>query len=103
MKGKAMEIEWRTVQLFLNNDDFGISEVSVDALNARKIRCNCNKFSKMGRCKHVKFIREKMDKTGGVFNLTIPPEVPDEEAFDALGDTDLFRELVVKYGKIEVI
>ncbi len=103
MKGQSMEIEWRTIQFYLNNDDFTVSEVSVDAMNPKKVKCTCSKFTKFARCRHTKAIKEKMEVTGGVFNLTIPPDVPDEEAMDALGDTDLFRELVLRYGKIETI
>lgn len=98
-----MEIEWRTIQLFLDNEDFLVSEVSVDALNSQKIKCSCIKFLKNAKCKHAKFVREKMDKNGGIFNLTLPSNVDDEEAFDALSDTDLFRDLIIKYGKIEVL
>jgi hypothetical protein len=98
-----MEIEWRTIQFFVDNEDLSVSEVSVDAMNSKKVRCDCGKFSKMARCKHVKFVRERMQSNGGVFNLTIPNHVDDEEAIDALQDTELFRELILKYGKIEVL
>ena len=97
-----MEIEWRTVQFFISEDDFPC-EVAVDALNPRKVKCTCSRFAKNARCKHTKWIKDKMASTGGVFNLVIPPDVPDEEAMEALEDTDLFRELVLKYGKPEVL
>lgn len=97
-----MEIEWRTVQLFID-EECAVSEVSVDAMNSSKVKCSCIKFNKFARCKHVKFVKDKMESTGGVFNLVLPPTVDDEEAYDALQDTELFRELVLKYGKIEVI
>jgi hypothetical protein len=98
-----MEIEWRTIQFILDEEDFIVAEVSVDAMNSKKTRCDCKKFSKNARCKHVKFVQERMAKNGGVFNLTLPSLVDDEEAVDALYDTDLFRELVLKYGKIEIL
>lgn len=98
-----MEIEWRTVQVFLDNEDMSISEVAVDALNSSKVRCSCDKFQKMARCKHAKFVRDKMKRNGGVFNLVLPEDVADEEAMDALRDTELFRELILKYGKVEVL
>jgi hypothetical protein len=97
-----MEIEWRTVQFFIN-EEMGTSEVMVDALNSKKVRCTCPKFNKRAGCKHTKWVKEKMERTGGIFNLVIPPEVPDEEAMDALDDMLLFRELVIKYGKPEVL
>jgi hypothetical protein len=98
-----MEIEWRTVQFFLDEEEFIIAEVAVDAMNSRKTRCSCLKFKKTARCKHAKFVQEKISDSGGVFNLRIPAGVDDEAAMDALNDTDLFRELVLKYGKIEIL
>lgn len=98
-----MEIEWRTIQFFLDEEDFIVAEVSVDSMNSKKIKCDCKKFQKNARCKHVRRIQERLSKSGGVFNLALPPEVDDEEAMDALYDTELFRELVLKYGKIETI
>jgi hypothetical protein len=98
-----MEIEWRTVQFFLDEEEFIIAEVAVDAMNSKKTRCSCSKFQKMARCKHAKHVQEKISDSGGVFNLRIPAGVDDEAAMDALNDTDLFRELVLKYGKIEII
>ena len=98
-----MEIEWRTVQFFLDEEEFIIAEVSVDALNSKKTKCSCSKFQRTARCKHIKFVQDKMAESGGVFNLKIPAGVDDEAAMDALYDTELFRELVLKYGKIEIL
>ena len=98
-----MDIEWRTIQFFVDNETLSVSEVSVDAMNSKKVKCDCHKFMKMARCKHVKFVRERMQTNGGVFNLVIPSHVDDEEAIDALQDTELFRELILKYGRIEVL
>jgi hypothetical protein len=39
MRGLNMEIDWRTVQLFL--DDSGVSEVEIDAEDATNVRCSC--------------------------------------------------------------
>jgi hypothetical protein len=120
-----MEIEWRTIQFFLDeefewspadNESYKanpdapdpkssgvISEVSVDAMNSQKMRCTCERFSKLGRCKHTKYLKEQLAKTEGVFNLSIPEDVEEEDALDALGDTDLFRDLVLRYGKVETL
>ncbi|CAB4137819.1 Zinc finger, SWIM-type [uncultured Caudovirales phage] len=98
-----MEIEWRTVQFFLDEEEFIIAEVSVDAMNSKKTRCSCLRFQKNARCKHAKFVQDKMAQSGGVFNLRIPAGVDDEAAMDALYDTELFRVLVLKYGKIEIL
>ena len=99
----GMDIEWRTVQFFLDEEEFIIAEVAVDAMNSEKTRCSCSRFQRTARCKHTKFVKDKMADSGGVFNLRIPAGVDDEAAMDALHDTELFRELVLKYGKIETI
>ena len=97
-----MEIEWRTVQIFID-EEMAISEVSIDAMNSSKLRCNCPKFQNIAGCKHTKFVKDKMKATGGVFNLVLPAEIDDEEAQASLRDTESFRDLVIKYGKIEVL
>ena len=97
-----MEIDWRTIQFFIDIED-GTAEVMVAALDPNKMRCTCPKFNRLAGCKHVKFMKAKLKATNGVFNLVIPPDVPDEEAMDAMGDMHLFRELVLKYGKPEVL
>ena len=98
-----VEIEWRTIQFFIDEGDFKVYEVCVDSANPKKKRCDCDKFARAARCKHVKFVTDKLENSNGVFNLAIPSKVADEEAMDALYDPEIFRQLVLKYGKIEVI
>jgi hypothetical protein len=103
MRKKVVDIDWRTIQFFLDEEDFRIAEVSVDAQDSKKIKCDCSRFMRTARCKHTKFVQDKLSTSGGVFNLKLPSEVTDEEAVDALHDTELFRELVLRYGKIEIL
>lgn len=77
--------------------------MSVDALNSSKVKCSCDKFQKNARCKHSKHVREKMKSNGGIFNLVLPEEVDEQSAMDALRDTELFRDLILKYGKVEIL
>ena len=97
-----MDIEWRTLQFFID-EELGTSEVMADALNAKRMRCTCAKFNALAGCKHVKWMKEKMKATDGIFHLMLPPDVPDEEAMEALESTELFRELVLRYGKPEIL
>jgi hypothetical protein len=101
MKETSMEIEWRTIQLFLDED--GISEVELDYNNRKKIRCNCKDFSGLAKCKHVKFVRLELDKNNGAYSIKVPDDVDDDEAFEALEDPASFRSFIIKYGKILVI
>ena len=100
MKGNAVEIEWRTVQLFLNKEG-RVDEVSLDTGNSDKMRCTCPQFGRSARCKHVKFMRSKINASDGVVSIFIPNDMSEEEATTALDDVDAFRDLVLKYGKIE--
>jgi hypothetical protein len=96
-----MDIEWRTVQLFLGEE--GISETSVATHDNRKVRCSCAVFFSSGRCKHAKYVRNKMANNDGKYEVQIPVNVPDEDALEALGDNDAWREFIYKYGKVAVI
>jgi len=96
-----MDIDWRTVQLFLSED--GVAEVQLDADNSRKVRCNCKSFMSSARCKHVKFVKDQMAENNGHYAVKIPEDIPDDEAFDAMGDAESFRQFIIKYGKVEVI
>lgn len=96
-----MEIDWRTVQLFL--DENGVYEVEVDADNNKRVRCNCSTFKLSARCKHAKFVKTNMEAGQGNYSIQIPVEVSDEEAFKAMSSSDSFRDFIIKYGKVEVI
>lgn len=96
-----MDIEWRTVQLFLDND--GVAEVEIDAENNKKVRCSCKGFMASGRCKHAKFVRHRMGTNNGLYSIEIPEEVPDEVALAAMGDASQFRDFILKYARVEVI
>ena len=96
-----MKIEWRTLQLFLGDE--GISEVSVDATDIRKVKCNCRAFQRVARCKHASYVREKLDNNNGAYDFKVPDYLQDDEVELASQDVDRFRDFIIKYGKVEVI
>ena len=96
-----MDIDWRTVQLFLGDE--GVSEVAIAAHDSRKVRCTCSSFFSSARCKHTKFVKQRMQENGGNYAISIPEDVDDEDAYDAMGDSDTFRQFVIKHGVVEVI
>lgn len=100
-KDLSMDIEWRTVQLFL--DDDGVAEVEIDADNSSKIRCSCKTFSVAARCKHTKYIRRQLEQNDGHYSIMIPEDIDDEVALEAMSDPASFRDFVIRYGKVEVI
>lgn len=95
------DIDWRTVQLFIGEE--GVSEVSLDVENSRRVRCTCSMFSTMARCKHVKYVKKKVADNNGNYSVYIPEDVEDEEAIEALSNAESFRQFVLDYGKIEVL
>ena len=101
MKGINVKSDWRTVQLFL--DDNGISEVEVDASKPGTARCDCRQFKAKTKCDHVKFIKKIMDENDGHYTVHIPVEIEDEEAELAMSDAAAFRHFIIKYGKVEVL
>jgi len=96
-----MDITWRTVQVFL--EDYGVIEVEVDQENNQKARCTCPGFMRAGRCKHTKHVKDVMAENDGHYSIHIPVDVDEAEAIRALRDPELFRDFVIKYGKVEVI
>lgn len=96
MKDEVMEIEWRTIQFFV--DDEGVSEVCADIMNPKKIKCDCGKFMKAAKCKHAEFVKNLIASSGGAFVLRVPETVPEEEEDAAFESSDAFRKFVIKYG-----
>jgi len=101
MRGLNMEIDWRTVQLFL--DDSGVSEVEIDAEDSRNVKCTCKAFYKSSRCKHTKYVRNEIENNDGNYAIKVPVDIDDDEALEAMASSETFREFIIKYGKVEVI
>ena len=101
MKEAAMDIQWRTIQLFL--EEYGIVEVELYQDNNQKVRCTCPSFSKAARCKHTRYVKDSMEKNDGHYAIQIKADVDEDVAFKAMGNADAFRDFVVKYAKVEVI
>jgi hypothetical protein len=101
MKDSTMaKADWRTVQFFLSAR--GVFEVEID-LESDEVRCNCPGYEARGACKHSRFVVSKAKENDGVYPLKVSSRASDDETKTANNSTELFREFVVKYGKIEVI
>ena len=95
MIGKTMG--WMITQLFLS--DTGVHEVDVHH-SSHKLRCNCLGFDTRGNCKHTRFVKERMNKNGGIYPVEISSKVDRDTSIAASEDPEAFRELLLKYGKI---
>lgn len=93
--------EWLTIQLYVSDD--GVCEVLGNHDDYRKMRCTCSAWNPMGKCKHVKHMRKTMDENGGMLNVSIPETATEDEIDAARVSADNFRELMIKYGKIEYL
>lgn len=101
MKDKIMaKAEWRTVQFFLSAR--GVFEVKID-LASDDVECTCPGFTARGACKHTRFVIGKARENNGTYPLKISTRAPMSESKAINSSTELFREFVVKYGKIEVL
>jgi hypothetical protein len=102
MKGTAMGIDWRTIQIFLS-DDF-VCEVQVDTDNHKKMRCSCPIFSRVGRCKHVRFVKNAAENNSGHYSIMVTGDDATEEAvIEASKDSKKFRDFIIKHAVIEVL
>lgn len=101
MKDATMLSDWRTVQLFLSEE--GIAEVEVDALRPYQARCNCKGGKNKGKCAHVRYVRSIMDENNGHYTVSIPVEIEEDEADEAMASAESFRAFIIKYAKVEVL
>ena len=92
--------EWHIAQLFLS--ETGVHEVYIHP-ESKKVKCNCDGASSRLTCKHMRYVLERMKKNGGVYPVQVSNKASESEGNLASLDPKLFRDFIVKYGKIEVI
>ena len=99
MKDVTMS-EWQITQLFLS--ETGVHEVYIN-LDNKKLRCNCEGFSSRSNCKHARFVSERLKTNDGVYPVEVSNRASEHESAMASLDPKLFREFLIKYGKIQVL
>jgi hypothetical protein len=100
-KEVEMNISWRTVQMFISDE--GVAEVEIDADLKDKIRCSCKAYSVSSKCRHIKFVKNRMEEGEGHYVVQVPEDVDDDEAIDAMKDPSKWRAFVIKHGEVEVL
>ena len=98
MKEKTMG--WMITQIFLS--ETGVHEVDVHH-SSHKLRCNCPGYETRNTCKHTRFVKNRMDANGGVYPVEISSRVDRDQSIMASEDPVAFRDLLVNYGKIEIV
>lgn len=99
-----MSEDRRLIQVFLTQQQTpgpGIFEVSSD--KSDNLYCTCAGFKGRHFCKHVKFVKARIETNGGTYPLEISTRATPEDAVKAQESNPAFREFVIKYGKIEVL
>ena len=98
-----MSDDARLIQVFLSQAQTpgpGIYEVS--STDSGKFICTCPGYKGRSTCKHIKFVKSRLDDNDGTYPLEISVKASQEEAEKAQKSNEDFREFIIKYGKIEV-
>lgn len=105
MKGKAMsDNDYRVVQFFLSPSQSpgpGIFEVSMSK-DGFSYKCTCPGYQGRKTCKHLKFVKARVENNDGTYPMEISTRATKEDAKKATESSDSFREFILKFGKIEV-
>lgn len=101
MKGSSMESEWRTVQIFLDEEMTGVFEVQVSNTNSKKLSCSCNTYANSSKCRHIRYVKNAMDNNSGHYAIQIPATAT-EDARD-ISTAEEWRNFVVKHAKVIVL
>jgi hypothetical protein len=104
MKEAPVSEELRLIQVFLTQQQTpgpSIFEVSTDKDD--NLYCTCAGFRGRSFCKHVKFVKARIETNGGTYPLEISTKASREDAEKAQESNSTFRNFVIKYGKIEVL
>ena len=91
---------WQTTQLFLSEN--GVHEVEIN-MSSHDLRCTCPGFGGRKACKHTRFVKQRMNENGGVYPTEISTRASKIDALMASQDPVAFRQLLINYGKIEVV
>ena len=95
-----MDIEWRTIQFFISSN--GVCEVQSDETSHKKLRCSCKDFGLLARCKHTKFVKDRIGDTG-TYTVRLADDTDEETVTAALEDADMFRKFLIYHAKIEAL
>lgn len=94
----------RLLQVFISgktdNPGPGIFEVSTD--KEKNITCNCPGFTSKNSCKHADAVERKIELNDGVYPFDFSEKITIEELTAAMKSEELFRQLVIKHGRVEV-
>ena len=94
----------KLVQVFLTDTQTigpAVYEVSLTEFNDPV--CTCFVFKSKSKCKHSEFVQERMDANKGNYFPEISSRATEEDKAKALTSNKHFRDLIIRYGKTEVV
>lgn len=100
----TMAMDTKLVQVFLTatRGTVGVYEVSLDVKN-KSLFCNCPGFRSRTSCKHVAFVKARVNLNDGTYPLELDSRASDEELAAAQKSSKSFRDFVIKYGTVEIL
>lgn len=104
MREFQMTNDFRLMQVFLPQNNVpgpGIYEVSVG--DEDEFNCTCPGFSGRAKCKHVNFVKARIETNNGTYPLEISSRATTDDAAKAQKSSKDFREFIIKFGKVEVL
>jgi hypothetical protein len=95
--------EDRLLQIFLSQSQTpGPAVFEVSVKHNGGLYCTCPGFRGRSTCKHVKFVKARVNHNNGVYPLEISEKASQEDSEKAGESKEAFRDFIIKYGKIEV-
>ena len=94
---------YRLLQIFLSTKDTshpGIFEVSIGL--GDDLRCNCPGFVGRETCRHISYVKTKMESNNGVYPLAISSKASAYDTEISKSSNRTMRDFIIKFGKIEV-
>lgn len=96
--------EVKLLQVFISKETSStgplVSEVTFN--HEHGLQCSCNSYHKDKMCKHIIFVKSRLDDHGEyppIFNMSLTDE--EKEIVESSNET--FRTYVLEHGKIEVL
>ncbi len=94
----------RLLQVFIsyNGGNNGPKIFEVNSDSEKNLICSCPGFESKNTCKHVALIESRIAKNNGVYQFDFSKKITQEELREAMKTEKSFRDLIIKYAKVEV-
>jgi hypothetical protein len=97
--------DWRTIQVFLSPRHPAVYEVELNIVSGEP-RCSCPTYRAKDECRHVKAIRDRMAESGGQYPIVLNERAEVGQMLfseTVVRDPEKFRDMVLRFGKVEVL